>query len=186
MVGSAKAEAPPPLTPSHVVVVAAEGDAAVADADPAAEGAISLSDTHRRWAVGAVIGSLLGGLAGLIGLNGLLQFLTRSGRVVAKAAVAAAKAPVKAAKAAARVVGHAAKSPLKWAAGIGGLSLFLMTGISILDIQWQAGLLMGAAATAAGWLGLTKAKRRLTRGRAEAQKDELAGHPTDLSPATAG
>lgn len=147
------APAAPTVDPEQVIVVDSEATAAVADEDAAG---LVPSETHKKWAIAAMVGTLLGGFAAAVGLNSLLNMLAKGGQYVGQAAAMAAKAPVKAAKIAAKAAGSALKRPGQVLLGASAIGLFLATGIAILDIQWHAGLVLGAAGTVAGAIGFKK------------------------------
>ena len=152
----AAADAAPTLE-DEVIVVSAQGEAEVVEGTGLLDPHV-LPGPHQRWAMGAMLGGLIAGLAGLVGFNRLLNWTARAGRTVARASVAAAKAPVKAAKIAGAAAMRTLKTPGQWALGIGAVGLFLIAGIALLDVQWKAGLAIGAGTAIAGTMVYARAK----------------------------
>ncbi len=150
--------AAPALDDNHIVVVDGTGAAAVAEADESPEAADPhlLAPAHKKWALSLALGAVLSGLAGLIGFNGLLNSLARSGQAAAKAAIAVAKAPARAAKTAAVAVAKTVKKPGQYLLGASLVTVCLVATVALLDIQWKAGLLVGAGAAVAGMLGWSR------------------------------
>lgn len=120
--------------------------AIVAEYKPAAEEtAVAKPKTPLWW---AVLAAALAGIAALMGPRQALKTARAAARVTANAAVATAKTAVLVAKdpvGAARTVATAAKGAGRWGFLALGLALFSLTGVALLDIEWMAGLAVGAA-----------------------------------------
>ena len=119
-----------------------------------------LAPAHKKWAISLALGAILSGLAGLIGFNGLLNSLARGGKAAAKAAVTVAKVPAKAAKTAAVAVAKTMKKPGQYVLGASLITVCLVATVALLDIQWKAGLLVGAGTAVAGRLGWSRLTAR--------------------------
>ncbi len=111
----------------------------------------------QKAGLAALAAAALAGLFHLIGARRLKAFAAAAGPVAAKTAAAVAKAPA----AAARAVGRAAASPFRFLLLMGGLGVFALTGISVFDLEWTAGLALGAAMTALAFFGIGGARRAL-------------------------
>ena len=130
-----------------------------------------ISKDLRQNAALAAIAGLVSSLVALFGANKLLQMLAGVGRSVGTATAKAAEVPVRAAKkaagatakATAKATGHMLKGPGRWLMTVVGLTVFALTGIAFLDVQWEAGLLAGAGISAAAIWGWNKTGRALSR-----------------------
>lgn len=111
----------------------------------------------KKVGIAAFATAALAGLFHLIGARRLKAFAAAAGPAAAKTAAAVAKAPI----AAARAVGRAAASPFRFILLMGGLGVFALTGISVFDLEWTAGLALGAVMTALVVFGINGAKRAL-------------------------
>ncbi|WOI53583.1 hypothetical protein [Parvularcula sp. LCG005] len=136
------AAAPPVLEQDHVIVVDRQGTAAVAE--HADDQGLVLSDSHRKWALGAFIGTALAGLISLVGFRGVTSFLSRSGTAAARAVGAAAVVPARAARSVAGAAGRVLKKPGQTVMGFGLLAIVAVLALTFLDLQWKAGLAVGA------------------------------------------
>ena len=123
----------------------------------------------QKAGLAALATAALAGLFHLIGARRLKAFAAAAGPVAAKTAAAVVKVPV----AAARAVGRAAASPFRFILLMGGLGIFALTGISLFDLEWTAGLALGAVMTALAVFGINGAKRAL------ALKPAKVKRPTD-------
>jgi hypothetical protein len=114
----------------------------------------------KRAAAAAMLTGMTASVIGIFGPNRFLNMLLGFGSWLAgllkKGASEAASASAKAAKSTVKAAAKVAKRPGQWLLIVGGLTLFVFTGISVLDIQWQAGLVAGAGATAAAFYGFDK------------------------------
>ena len=152
-------------THDHVVVVDAAGAAAVAEATPAAADPHLISPQHGRWALMLAFGGVVASLVSMIGFNGLLNNLAQGGKAAAKAVASAAVVPV---KAAASVAGRVLGGPTRIVLGAGLVGVVLVASIALLDIQWKAGLVVGAGTAIAGVVGWAKVKGQFRRPKPQA------------------
>ena len=91
------------------------------------------------------------GIKEQVGIKKIMRVIKGSARRAAKVASATADATV---GAAARVL----RSPLRYAAWAAGLFIFALTGISVFDLEWIGGLIVGASLTGILGLGLWKTR----------------------------
>ena len=110
-----------------------------------------------KWALAALAAGALGWLVKLIGFRKATAAVSRAAAVTARGAAAATGAAV---KVAGRVVG----TPFRWIIGVAGLGLFILTGVGLYDIEWIAGLVIGAGLALAGAAGLGKVRRNWLSG----------------------
>lgn len=163
----------PKLEPEQVIVVDSVGSAAVAEelapgVDPV------LARPHGRWAAAMAIGTLISAFVGLVGFNGILRMMANAAKSAGRTAVAAAKVPVKAAKVAAVHTARALKTPGKWVLGASAVGLLLVGTVLILDIQWKAGLAIGAGTAIAGMVGTKKLRRSWRRTQTQKTAEAAA------------
>ncbi|GGD17719.1 hypothetical protein [Aquisalinus flavus] len=180
---AAKAAQADAIEPMDKASVTMDEEASLAWAMPAAE-----ADPHllgpdaRRYAAWAALAGLISSAVALIGANRLLNWLAGAGTALGKAGAAAAKAPVKAARAAAKATSKILKKPGRWLITVVSLTVFALTGVAFLDIQWEAGMLAGAGLSAAAIWGWTKSGDAIGRalaplrgmGAKQAEPDDLA------------
>ena len=127
-------------------------------ASPAAsEEAEQSSSPAGKWALAALAA---GGLAWLLKVFGVRKAADSVVRVADSAARGAATATGAVVKAA----GRAVRSPLRWAAGAFALGLFVLTGVGLYDIEWIAGLAVGAGLALVGAAGVRKLRRKWLPG----------------------
>ena len=134
--------APAPATFVEALLAPAEAAAPSGSEEPSAPAG--------KWALAVLAAGALAWLIKLVGVR----------KAVARAAHAAATATGAAVKAAGRVV----VAPLRWAAGLFGLGLFILTGVGLYDIEWIAGLAVGAGLALAGAAGLGGLRRKWLPG----------------------
>lgn len=135
---SASAAPPPAADPApmeHAAVAATHDDAESRAADTAVRG----------WLAGGAVAAALAGLIRLFGWSRIAAALGKAGSAVAAAPAAAV-----------RYAGEAIKSPLRSLLIIGGLSLFVLTGVGFYDVEWIAGVATGAALVVAGVVGVRR------------------------------
>ena len=161
---------------SMIAASAALSPAGATDMDPAAYPAIVAVETPqslahagdhagdekpmgaKKWALIAAAVGALAGLVRLIGARRVAEIVTESAVKTARVAAGAAAGTV-------RVVGRTLSSPLRYLAVLFGLALFALTGVGLYDVEWIAGLVSGAAVTAAGLYGMWKTRRALVPAR---------------------
>lgn len=148
---------PPPLETENVVVIAPEGEATVAQATE--DGDLEASPAHMKWALGAAIGSLLGGIAAAFGINRLMNLLASSGKAASKAAGAVAKSTGKAAKATGAAAARLFESPGRAVARTSVAALGIVVAVALLDVSWKASLAVSAGSVLIGALGWRKRAR---------------------------
>lgn len=134
--------------------------------EPAAETSKGALDPHvmpepmRRVAAGAALSGLLASMIALFGPNRILNMLASLGKKIARISMKAAEQPIRAAGVAARATSQAAakvfRKPGQMLLIFAGLTIFTFTGISVMDIQWQAGLVAGAGVAGAAMYGWRK------------------------------
>ena len=117
------------------------------------------SPLANRLGLIGLAGGILAVLVKLIGVNKVMRVIKGSARKAAKVATATAEATV---GAAARVM----RSPLRYVAWTAGLFLFAITGISVFDLEWVGGLIVGASLSGILCLGLWKTRLALRPVRA--------------------
>ncbi len=105
----------------------------------------------KRWALVAVAAGALAGIVRLIGAKKVLRAVSNGAAVTGRAA---AKAGANAAKA----VGKAAGSPLLFVGIASGLALFALLGAGLYDIEWIAGLAVGATMAVIALYGAMKVR----------------------------
>jgi hypothetical protein len=110
----------------------------------------------------AAAGAALAGIASLIGWRRLRKAAAAVAPLAAQAAGAVAAAPA----AVASAIGKAARKPLRFAAALLSLILFLLLGFGFYDIEWAGGVLAGGLAVAATWFGAARARLAVRRVRA--------------------
>ena len=154
---AAKAAQTDPVEPVDAVSATMNDEASLAWTMPAAEGDPHLlGPDAQRFAAWAALAGLISSAVALIGANRLLNWLAGAGAALGKAGAAAAKAPVKAAKAAAKATSKVLKKPGRWLITVVSLTVFALTGVAFLDVQWEAGMLAGAGLSAAAIWGWNK------------------------------
>ena len=134
--------------------------------EPAAETSKGALDPHvmsepaRRAAAGLALSGLLSGMIGLFGPNRLLNLLVafgkRLGRMTAKVAEKPVQAAVTVAKATTKATARLFRKPGQLLLIFAGLTIFTFTGISLMDVEWQAGLIAGAGIAGATMYGVKK------------------------------
>ncbi|MGV6801012.1 MAG: hypothetical protein ACWA5L_03735 [bacterium] len=115
------------------------------------------TQSGRRIAAGVAVTGLLSSLIALFGPNKILHYIVALGRKTRKAAAHTARG----AKSAAIKVADTIKSPGRALILIAGLSIFALTGVALLDIQWKAGLVVGASMAAVAGYGFHKSGKAL-------------------------
>ncbi|MEM9988249.1 MAG: hypothetical protein AAF723_01920 [Pseudomonadota bacterium] len=150
-----------------------EAVAPVQDVSPSSSPEDSLLPEGKdRFVFGVALATLVGGILGFFGVNRLAkvtQKIAQKGTAqVVKAAAVTTKIPLQAAKGVVRATGKAFKKPIQLILSLFSVGLFLLMGISFLDIQWQVGLGVGAAIS----LFLTGQFRGL-KSRFNAKKREM-------------
>lgn len=111
----------------------------------------------QKWAFAGIAAAALAGLIRLIGAR-------KAVKAVSKATQAAVQATAKGAASVAKVTGRFLGGPLRWAAGLTGLGLFILLGVGLYDIEWIAGLILGALVALAGAAGLGNLRQRWFSG----------------------
>ena len=145
------ADPTPPPAISQAYEIPAETEAAA----PAA--------SKRVFWLAALVASL-GGLAALLGPKAVLRGAKTVATAGVKAASATAKVAVKVAKdpvGSAKTVVKAARGAGRWGLIAAGVAVFGLFGISILDIEWLAGLAVGAAGGLAAGIAARRAQAAL-------------------------
>ncbi len=107
------------------------------------------SPMAKRLGLIGLAGGILAVLVKLVGMRKVMRVIKGSAQQAAKIANATADATV---GAAARVL----RSPLRYAAWAAGLFLFALTGISVFDLEWVGGLIVGASLASIMSIGLWK------------------------------
>lgn len=164
------AGAPVPVTIDGVYTVLSEPSPEVATEAATAVDPYVMPAPMRQAAAGFALSGLLAGVIGLFGPNRLFNLLLRYGKRLARISARAAKHPVRAAgkaaqatvRATAKVTSRVLRKPGQFLLVVAGLTLFTFTGISVLDVQWQAGLLAGAGLAGAAFYGLRKTGQAMT------------------------
>lgn len=141
--------APAPATFVEAPLAPAEAAAPSGSEEPSAPAG--------KWALAVLAAGALAWLIKLVGVR-------KAGKAVARAAHAAASGAATATGAAVKAAGRVVASPLRWAAGLFGLGLFILTGVGLYDIEWIAGLAVGAGLALAGAAGLGGLRRKWLPG----------------------
>lgn len=145
---SAAASQPfPEVSPTTIEVPIAPVKTMISDEAPKETSATS------KWAFAGVFAGVLAGIIRLIGARRAIKAVSKAAQVTARGAATAAGDVAKAA-------GRLAGGPLRWAAGLFGLGLFILLGVGLYDIEWIAGLVIGAAIALAGAGSLANLRRR--------------------------
>lgn len=144
-----EAYAPPA---SHVMVVDT-----IHESEAAAVPAIA-----KKVGLAAMATAALAAFYRLIGGERLKRWMGPAGPVVAGAARTVAAGAAKAAQA----VGDTVKKPVRSLLLFAGLGIFALTGVNFLDIEWTAGLILGAATVAIAWAGERRMRARAAKARA--------------------
>ena len=140
------------VTPETVITAPLSSPApAAADASEQAAAPVA------KWVLAAFAAGALGWLVRLIGVRKAAAAVSRAAAATARGAATATGVAV---KAAGRVVG----TPLRWIIGLAGLGVFILTGVGLYDIEWIAGLVIGAGLALAGAAGLGKLCRKWLPG----------------------
>ena len=165
------AAAAPSLEPAPPAIVIEAP--APADEPAAGEAEDATAAKAAKWALG---GALVGALAGLARLMGLRRLtLQKAARALAGATKTAARGAAAttgvAIKAAGRVAGRTLGAPLRWAAGLGALGIFILTGVGLYDVEWVLGLAVGAGLALAGAATVRRWGRLMRRGAPVRVKD---------------
>lgn len=130
---------------------------------PAEIEAATPEKSSRVFWFAALIASL-GGLAALFGPKAVLRGAKTAARAGVKAASATAKVAVHVAKdpiGSAKTVVKAAKGAGRWGLLAAGVAVFGLLGVSVLDIEWLAGLVVGAAAVVTAGIAARRAQAAL-------------------------
>lgn len=183
---AAKAAQTDPIEPIDAASASINDEASLAWTMPAAEGDPHLlGPDAQRYAAWAALAGLISSAVALIGANRLLNWLAGAGTALGKAGAAAAKAPVKAAKAAAKATTKVLKKPGRWLITIVSLTVFALTGVAFLDVQWEAGMLAGAGLSAAAIWGWNKSGDAVGRALAPLRRKpaEKRQEPEDYAAA---
>lgn len=153
---------------AHAAAVDAAPTEMVAPVDHAGDEAKASAPAEigRKVGIAALATAALAGLFHLVGGRRVKAFLDAAAPVAAKTAAAVAKAPA----AAARAVGRAAASPFRFILLMGGLGVFALTGISVFDIEWTAGLALGAIMTALAFFAVNGTRKALVRKAAKIRR----------------
>lgn len=159
MLGTTFLVASTAITPAHAETNKSAAHPTVIEASALTEqAAIGLDHTDqkassmtKRLGLIGLAGGILAILVKLVGMNKIMRLIKGSARRAAKVASATADATV---GAAARVL----RSPLRYAAWAAGLFLFAITGISVFDLEWVGGIIVGASLTGILSLGLWKTR----------------------------
>jgi len=136
-VATAPAASAAPFGPAPYEVVApAAQDVAAAHSD---DGVVN------RWIAGGALASALAGLIHLIGWPRIAAALRRAGSTAAATTAAAA-----------RYAASVVRSPFRFVAVMGGLSLFALVGVGFYDVEWIAGLATGVAIAVVAAIGVRR------------------------------
>ncbi len=123
-----------------------------AQVGPAADAGDQMaSPLAKRLGLIGLAGGILAVLVNLVGVKKVMRAIKGSARQAAKVATATANATV---GATVRVL----RSPLRYMAWTAGLILFALTGISVFDLEWITGLVVGAGLAGILCLGLWKTR----------------------------
>ncbi len=121
-----------------------------------------VKENSHRWIAAATVSGLIGSLLAVFGANRILQFVANLGSWFGKGAKSAADASFKTAKAAAgaatKAGTHALRKSGRWLLIATSLTIFVFTGIAVLDLEWPAGLLTGAGITGAAAYGFNRTR----------------------------
>lgn len=107
----------------------------------------------QKWAFAGIFAAAFAGIIRLIGARRAVKAVSKAAQVTVRGAASVAGGVAKAA-------GRLAGAPLRWAAALTGLGLFILLGVGLYDIEWIAGLVIGAAIALAGAVGLASLRRR--------------------------
>ncbi|NNE40989.1 MAG: hypothetical protein HKN14_08730 [Marinicaulis sp.] len=127
-------------------------------------------ETAKRFAFVAVAAGALAGLIRVLGFK-------RVARVIRRYATRTVKVSANAAGGAVRVVGRVVRSPLQYLGIMAGFVLVAMTGVGLYDVEWIAGLAVGAAAM--GVVAFAAMKSRLQLRPARPDKANSGAGPSD-------
>lgn len=134
----------PGLDSEHIIVVDPSGESTVAT--QTAEGEVTAAPDHYKWALGAALGTLIGGAAAIFGFNRLLNFLASVPRNTARVARSATTATGQAARSAGAAIGHILEKPGRIVAKGTVLTAGAILALALLDISWKASLAAGTGA----------------------------------------
>lgn len=144
----------PALEPEQIIAVDAQGTAAVSEATD--EGELAPAENHTKWAIGAALGTLIGGFAAAIGFNRLMNWLAASRKVAGQAASSAVRATSRAAKATGAAAARVIEGPGRFAAKGSIIALGAVIALALLDVSWKASLAIGAGSFLVGAMGWRK------------------------------
>ena len=151
---SALAQTAPALEPEQIIAVDAQGTAAVSEA--ADDGELAPAKSHTKWAIGAALGTLIGGFAAAIGFNRLMNWLAAGRKAAGTAASTAAKATTRAARATGAAAARVLEGPGRFAAKGSIIALGAVIALVLLDVSWKASLAIGAGSLLIGAMGWRK------------------------------
>lgn len=137
---------------SHGVAIEATVAAAPEASAPLSHADEQSGLTARQW---AFLGIAAGALAGFVKLIGA----RKAAKAVVRAAGGAARTAANAAGGAVNAIGKAAGAPLKLAGLLIGLGAFILLGVGLYDVEWLAGLAVGALAVLGGLFGVRRIRR---------------------------
>lgn len=123
---------------------------AVQSADQDALNATERPGAVKGWALGGLLAAALAGIARLIGFRKIGAAATSTARVAGDAA---------------KAVVRAASSPLRFVLLIAGLALVAFAGVGFYDLEWTAGLILGAFIAATVLLGARRMQKSLAIGQ---------------------
>lgn len=139
-----------PLTPIEPTVIEQAAVAVDQDTENAAP-AVAV----KRIGFAAAATAALAGLFRVLGI----KRIKAASAATAAAAGRAATASVKFAASAGKAVVHAAASPFRFAAILGGIGVISLAGVGIYDVEWAGGLVFGALMATAVIIGARRARR---------------------------
>lgn len=99
----------------------------------------------KRWIAGGAIAGALAGLIHLIGWPRIAAALRQAGGTAVATTTAAA-----------RYAASVVRSPFRFVAVMGGLSLFALVGVGFYDVEWLAGLATGMAIAVVAAVGVRR------------------------------
>ena len=162
------ASAPPVLAPETVQTGPAVAGTPVPETAASTEAAASA----RTWLGAGIIGTVIAGLVAILGLQRIGEMMGSTGKAIQDGAVRTANFAGKAARGAIGAGGRLLRKPLRFLLILVGGGIFLLTGISVMDIEWQAGLVAGLGLAGSLWYGARKLGRVWPGRRAGPVQDQ--------------
>lgn len=140
----------------HVVPVPTEAVAIeemVAAEEASAPALMEAASPAPRWAIGAALGTLIGGFAAVFGFNWVANFLSASRKVAADTAQTVVSTTKKAARATGTAAKKVLRGPSRWLAKAGVVTVGAMSSVSALNLSWELSLILALATLLAAMFG---------------------------------